>query len=683
MATVSPTLASRWRQQSSYWAREPGDGVGRPQMRVEVRSGRFNRRYDDWNGEPLGVRIAGTGGGQPWQAFWEELTPYVEIPGVASVRLEQDFQNNGITVATVEIDNVLYRETGAGNTLMHTVERGALAPFRGYAPPNRPGWDPALQNEWYDKLARNAQITIHQGYDGEEVKTFTGLIDDVDLTSDPDRITITCRDFGQLLTDQRMFGHVKNPYIRDPVTFVDRLTADAVKLVGYGAAASDEDTGGNYPPSHVTDLDADTYWRSRIYGAANATTWVQIRIPQGRYASFWLNPKWPGHEVYVSLYAKERTDGKPCRWNGQDIGVGWVENGLGNVPGANGGIPYVRKIDSASEVPAYYDFGPALPELECGPGSILRIHFRNLAPVEGDIEQIAGYRAGVQRLAARKRELSSEAKEKRWVLVDDAADVVRVILRWAGFKEWDVEGTGVRLKRPVVFNRGDFLIDCIRKMAEAVNYVFFINDPTSDDLSLGVPVFRKSRVLTEDAPVAAVRDRDLLTGIRVKMTDEPLAYVIRVRGRLATDEETGAGYLIGGGSQRRVKFTYYPPWARLENRLAGILKHVVHHDNKLTSTEDCEFACYYIALQEALEAITGSIEIPATPVVELDSFVAVEDLGTGIFSRLWVASRSSEFTNGETRAWTQSVGGTWVDTPDVIAMKDIINAAVLARGQSA
>lgn len=653
-----------------------------------IRTGRFNRREEEWSGDVVNARIAGFGvGGTPWQAFWEELSAYVEVPGVQSVRLEQDFQNNGITVATIEIENILYRESGAGDTLLHTVERGGLAPFRGYAPANRPGWSPSLQNEWYEVLARNAQITVWQGYDGEEVKTFTGLIDDVDLTSSPDRITLTCRDFGQILTDQRMFGHVKNPFVRDPVTFVDRLTADKVKLVGYGASASDQDTSKKYPPSHVSDLKNASYWRSRIYNVPGATTWVQIRLPQGRYASFFLNPKWAGHEVYVSLYAKERTDGRPIMWNGAPTGQGWVDHGLGDVPGENGGIPYVRKIENMSEVGAYYDFGAGLPEFECGPGSILRISFRELAPVEGtwmgiSEETTVGYRAGVQRLAARKRELSAEAKEKRWILVDDASDVVKVILRWAGFKEWDVEKTGVRLKRPVVFNRGDFLMECIRKMAEAVNYVFYINDPSDADLSLGIPVFRQPRVLTEDAPRLAARDKDLLTGIRVKITDEPLAYVIRVRGRLATEEETeGTGYLIGGGSERRVKYTFYPPWAREGNRLAGLLKHVVHQDNKLTTEEDCKFGCFYIALQEALESITGSVEIPATPVAELDSFAAIEDLGTGTFSRLWIASRSSEFLDGETRQWTQSLGGTWVDTPDVIAMKDIINWAVLTRGQ--
>jgi hypothetical protein len=70
----------------------------------------------------------------------------------------------------------------------------------------------------------------------------------------------------------------------------------------------------------------------------------------------------------------------------------------------------------------------------------------------------------------------------------------RCILRWAGFKEWEVENTGVRLKRPFVVNAGDFLIDAIQAaQTRRPASTFFIKDPTdADDLSIGVPVFRNA-----------------------------------------------------------------------------------------------------------------------------------------------------------------------------------------------
>jgi hypothetical protein len=128
------------------------------------------------------------------------------------------------------IANVLHREQGATSAdIFRTIERGALAPFRGYATPGLVGWDPGMQNEWFDVLARNAQITLYQSIDGEECKTFTGLIDDIDMEANPATITLTVRDFGQVLTDQRLFGWVKDPYVRDPVTFADRRSCAQVQ----------------------------------------------------------------------------------------------------------------------------------------------------------------------------------------------------------------------------------------------------------------------------------------------------------------------------------------------------------------------------------------------------------------------------------------------------------------------
>lgn len=687
MALVTPEFNAKYRQQSAAY----GAGA-HVSMRAEIRRGRFNRRYAPWPGPPVAAVIAGTEGkGNPWQAFWEETTSWVDLPNVLSFDLQQQLDNNGIQVVTLEVENILEREQGSGATLFRTIERGALAPYRGYSAPGFPGWDPAMQNEWFDMLARNSQITVYQALDDEEVKVFTGLIDDIDMTSRPDRITITLRDFGQVFTDQRMFGNVKNPYLRDPVTFADRLSADDRSKVGYGATASDQDSSGKYKPAYVLDLNKSTFWRSRSYNAYNATTWVQIRVPEGRYASFYVDPKYAGMKMYVCFFAKPRTDGEPCRFGGEDVGNTWIDGGgVGDdVPGDNGGNHFVRVIENVSSDARYYEFGDGAPEIECGPGSILRLAFRDLIPINegsqpaGEPDEGLDYRAGVNRLVAIKRQMKKEAVEKRWVLVDDAADVIRVICRWAGFKEWSIENTGVRLKRPVVFNRGDFLMDCMRKIAEAANYVFFMDDPSPDPDSIGIPTFRNPAVLYDYTPYVEFKDTELLTAISVKITDEPLAYVIRVRGRIATGDETaGTGFLIGGNSERRVKYTFYPPWSGPthfpggEDRLAGILKHVVHQDVKFTSEEDCKWACWYIALQEALASVTGTIEVPAHPALVLDQLVTVRDVGTGMRSRLWVAQRGVHFQAGEQATWKMTLSGTWVDTPDVVQMKNLINANV-------
>lgn len=682
MATPTDLLTELWRRQS---ADRTAGGAAKPALTAEIRQGRFSRRYAAWSGPEIKGRIAGGNNGAPWQAFWTPSSAYMPLPNVLSFRKDKDFSNNGITTATIELENVVYDELGSGETLVHLMRRGALSPYRGFNPPGRPSWPDGVQDAtWYRYLERNAQITVYEGYGDETVKSWTGLIDDIDLTAKPDRITVTARDFGQALSDQEMFGWNHDPLIKEPVTFIDKKQAEKLVKVGYDAEAGT--SSDHHPPSFVLDLDGSTYWRSRTYNTYAATDYIQIRIPQGRYETFYLWPKDEGMEAYISLYVKPRDDGKPNVWGEDAIADnGWIDmdgnmGGTPHVPGALGGVPYVKKLDYLDAKGHYH----VLPKaLECGKGSIIRVSFRNLAP------QAAGgmpgedvptpYAARVTRMVAMKRNLTKTAKEKHQVLIEDVSDAVRFILRWAGFKEWNIEDTGVRLQKPVAIGRDSSLMDAINKFRESVNFVFFMSDPSADDLSIGIPTFRSPRVLTEDDPITEVSEVDLLTGIRVKISDAPLAYVIRMRGRATKDDEptAGTGFLFGGGDVRRVKFTYYPPWARGDNgRLAGLLKHVLHQDNKFKTAEDCEFACYYTAMQEALESVTGTIEVPGYPGFELDSFVMVYDTATGLRSRLWVSNLSSEFTTGEESSYKVTLSGSWVDTPDVVAMKEVINAKV-------
>lgn len=691
MADVSGLLQLLWWGQSSGTAADPVW----PTATVQVRDGRFNRRYAAWDGEPIAATIAGGNNAAPWQAFWEPSEAYTDLPGVYSIHISQAFENNGVNVCTIDLENIAETAHSEGGFVFHAIERGYYSPFRGFAAPGRLGWPPEDQNAWYRKLNKKQQITITQGYLDVEAKTFTGLIDDIDLESAPDRITITCRSFsGSVLGEQRMFGNVKDPYLRSPVTFVDRRTSDKLRKVGYDAKASSEDVTLQYPPEHVLDTHS-SYWRSRKHADPDGTEWIQIRVPQGRYQTFYLWPKYANMRAYFSVYAKPRTDGNPTTFGGHSVSEGWIgigEGAIGTVPGAEGGIPYLKSIENIANQGHYHTFGEGsdAPEAELGPGSIIRVSFRNLAQVSGlDLppgEPGGAYRAGVVRMIAIKRALTSEALKQRWILVDDVADAVKVILRWAGYKEWNIENTGVRLKRKVTFSMDSFLIDAINKLAESTNYVFFENDPSAADLSIGVPTFRQSRVITEDLARAAVNDTELLTGMQAKITDEPLATVIRVRGRPADDEEVGGAFLIGtptADSIRRIHYTLFPSWSGHlptdTNDLAGILKHVVHLDPKLTSVEDCKFAALYIALQQALLSVTGQIEIPAFPGFEIDSFALVKDTGTGMFTRLLIATRDSTMQLGEEASYKQTLAGTWVDTPNVIAVKDLINQAILER----
>lgn len=677
MAEPSDALTANWRTQAH-------SGVGRPSLTATIRVGRFYRRYANWPGPPIGGRIAGGNNVQPWQAFWTPLSDSVEMPNILSFNKEKDFANNGISIATIEFENIHILEQGADTTLVHVMQRGAFAPYRGYRAPGRPAWPAGSKNLWYRILDRNAQLTFWEGYGDELVKTWTGLIDDVDLNSKPDRITVTARDFGQVLSDQDMFGWNHDPKIREPVTFIDKRQGEDLKKVGYDARAAT--AAANHPASYVLDTESDTWWRSRTYNTPHATDWIQLRVPLGRYETFYLWPKDAGMSCYISVFVKPRADGKHNLWGDTVLpDNGWVDLGLGDVPGDEGGIPFVKFLPRLDGKGHYHTFSRDAYSLalECGRGSIIRCSFRNLQEQRagelpaGEPEDLP-YAARVIRMVAMQRQLKKAAREKHMVLVDDVSDAVRFLLRWSGFKEWEVENSGVKLAKKVVIDRSMKVIDAINLFKEAVDFVFYMKDPSGDDLSIGIPVFRQSRVVTEDAPVTNISEKDLLTGIRVKITDEPLAYVIRMRGRAVKKKKPGTGFRLGGGDVRRVKFTYYPPWSRAEfgGRLAGQLKHVLHQDDKFATAEDCEFACYYVALHEALESITGTVEVPGWPGFELDDLVMVSDTGTGIRSRLWVSNLSSAHELGEQTSYKMTLSGAWVDTPDVVAIKKVINAKV-------
>lgn len=193
--SVSQTLHDRWRSR-----RHVGDA--RPTMTVQVRRGYLQRK-----------RVGGK-----WTAVWVPMAAYKTLPGVRSASLEQSFDSNGITTATVELANIAYREVVGALGPFHVPESGWFSPYRSYRPPAYPGLG-VQPNEWDRVLGTAAQLTIRQGYGDQMVTTFTGLLDSIDGTSQPPGLTLVGRDFGQLLTDCRLFGWNIDPEMRDPVHF--------------------------------------------------------------------------------------------------------------------------------------------------------------------------------------------------------------------------------------------------------------------------------------------------------------------------------------------------------------------------------------------------------------------------------------------------------------------------------
>jgi hypothetical protein len=675
---VPDLFRTRWRSGQHI-------GAAKPHQVVEICRGGSKRGYYHWTGDDVNARIYGERPSKPWMPKWNYYTDWVELPNVLEVGLNQDFDQNGLTVATVDLENVGFIEkTGLGG-VYHAIEHGFLSPFRGYNPATRPAKGPH-RNEWFNLLARMSRLRIWQGYgeperdgDGQIVANggsngawvFAGLIDEVDPEAHPDRVTVTARDFGKMLTDQRILMWNKSRTINDPVVFMDRLEADKVTAVGGAAAASSQRDG--HHARFVCDDSTKTAWMSRDHPSANVTEWVQIRVPAGRYEEIVIDPAYAEMECFVGFYAKSRvathgtvtgtgnvavgTNVKPPTMDGEVIGEGWIFAGLGDVPGGNGGWPYMRHIARLGEKQRVVKLNHTIV---CGDNSIVRIGLRRLKRITS-----GHYRAGITRLQARHRQRTVNLKETRIILVDDVSDMVKVCLRWAGFTEWEIETTGVRLKGRAVFNRSSFLIDPITKATEQTGFVFYVGDPSDSD-SRGVPVFRKNRALLEPpAELLEVRDSDLLTGIKVQISEEPLAWNIRVRGKETSNKKYVQA--VGGDTTRRIMAYYKPPWTRA-GRMAGVLKHVTHTYPELKTFDECLFAAYLIALGEALQAVTGVLQIPGNPGLNLDDQIGVLDTATGMNTRLWIANRSSTFHVGEQPSWVMTLGGSFIDTPDMTVL---------------
>jgi hypothetical protein len=706
------SVLSRWRS---------GDHVGeaKPTMRAYCRTVKLVRQFRRVSasnqhsimpGLPKGV-----GSNRIWQGKWVPKTAWVPLPNVLSFRGEQDFDANGVQTAEIVIDNVgvIEHESVGVAGIYHTLERGYYSPWRGYDPQ---GKRPAVgeQNEWYDILSdKSTEIIVLGGYGDAVVPLFQGLINDVDLTSRPDRITLTCRDGGQTLTDQHVFLNAKARHVPDPITFADRKAADRTEKVGQAAEASNQ--AGGHSPRFVLDNRNSTEWKSRDYDTPDPSNppWIQIGLPNGRYDSFVMKPRYEGVTCYVAIKARDRNapgDGGARKWiyNNHYSDGEWIDEGNGNIPGTN--IPWVKKIKRLKAKEATYD----LPDYGyvLGDDSKLRLYFTDLDRGKASESRGRAYRAGVIYLRGVKRKMRHEAKRNDWILVDDLSDVVKTVFQWAGLNDWEVETTGVRLRDNAVFNRGNFLIDIINAAAEQVGYVFYMKPPETfneseaaleslaDDASMGIAVFRQNQAMRRQSetldPVEVVEESTVLQGIQARLTDEPLAYNIRVRGKEAKPKRGGRP--LGGDRTYRYMYVYRPPWSRgqrgsfsyYENRdphreqspasednfrNANIKKYVVHHDEKLRSVDECKIAALFIAFREALEAAQATLEIPALPTVHLDHQIAVYDTGTGLSTRIWVGVRQIEFQAGPQAHFKMGLGGSLIDLPDIqIIRRELVRA---------
>lgn len=667
-------------EQEQRWLSGRHIGSSTPVLRSFVRRGHLERQYRNLPDKEVFAYVPGLKGPNAvWKAHWVADTDYVEVPNLSNCKGENDFEQNGVQQITAEFDNVNLTELEGVSGVFHKFERGFMAPSRGDAGFNEKA--AGQTNEWSGVMAdQGTQIIVLAGYGTAFFPVFLGLIDDCDLSSAPDKLTITARDMGKFLTDQHTFMDAKHLFVRDPITFCDRQRADETEDVGKNATAKSND--GSHFARFATDENDETAWISEGHDDPDELEWIEFTIPSCRIEDFKLLPRFGGMEMFVSVYATNQKvqNGGPARTTDEhDVGEGWVSfEKIGNVPGTD--IPYVSHFGAVKGEGGKYKIRHGGGGYVVGDNSRVRLWFRKLQKVSSGKQW--SYKAGVFTAEMLARTRKEAAKNFHWLLVDDVSDIVKTVLQWVGLTEWDIETVGSRLRDKIVFDRNTFLIDIIKKITEATSYVFYVKPPEEFDitdlskgnkknLSMGIAVFRENNAMTTEPREKryTVKDSNVITGIQPQFSDAGLAQSVRVRGKLISSWKAiqDPNYVPKRNDNvGRFFYNYRPVWARGGNAqaghgAAGLRKHEFHTDQLITSNYECKVACLLIAFRMALASRACSVQVPFFPPIDLDQQIAIYDEGTGISTRIWIASRDWEYVGGEERRFSMTLGGSMLD----------------------
>lgn len=667
--------------QRHRWLSMEHVGDSRPVLRAFVRKGHLDRHYKQLpRKEVFGFIPHLLGPNYVWYGQWVADTDFVEIPAVKDAKGDQDYTQNGVERVTMTLDNIaMIQEEGNLGALFHLIERGYYSPQRGQ-PSNR-GEIAGEKNAWFDTWKDGCtQIVIVAGYGEAVLPLHVGLVDKVRLTSRPDQIEVTMRNMGKFLTDQDVFLDAKNVWVRDPITFADRVT------VQEGPNVANQANAKNHKPGAAASLAVDGNTHSACvsdeFSDPASIWWIEFPLPSGKYIKTEVFPAYSDMEMFISIFTSNENvpgGGKARFPNGELLGEGWLDMGQGNIPGTS--IPFVNHIPGIRSSMTTYPVTYTGQHIISGDDTKIRLWFRHLHPAKSDNGKRNCYRAGVRECRIRDANIPATAKNNRWILVDDVANIIRMVLQWVGI-EAEVEDTGVRLASQVVFGRDKKLIDIINYIKEQVSYVFYVKPPDDFDvtdltkgnaknLSMGKAVFRQSSSMKEDPPetIESVRDDNLLTGVEVEF-DTVMPDSIRVRGTAVSDKiaknDPAHIHPLGADRTKRFQASYRPVWAR-ENSFgaANLRRPEVHYDDLLDSVYLCEVACLMIAYQAALSVSKGGIEIPMWPLIHLDHQTLLFDRGTGMSTRLWVVQRTWNWTGGENPEFKMNLAGSFIDVNDV------------------
>jgi hypothetical protein len=709
-------LTQRWRSRELI-------GDAQHALIVRLRPGYMKRGYLDEqridNNSPIYPPLIYEGRNiDCFKSVWTPTGPWKELPNIQSVKWSRSYNTqtggeNGGATGTIVMDNIGFPDVTGAAGLYHAIDRGYYSPGRGVTGSLRPKLWTDKANAWKQVLDAGWQVEVWEGYgtgtdvqlrstlfttpsgqqtyapaSGALARTYTGIVTNCEQESHPDHITLTTQDFSVFLTDQRVAGWNKALEIPSPVTFADRKrTEGEAKLSGPYRTSSN--SAGN-----------DGQWQSDPHTSQTDTSgWIEMTLPKGYYEQFFVNV--PATEtIAVSLYMADDT-GNMDRVH--PLPAGWVDL-TGPGTGTVNGYPYMRKMRVADSPSQRWDLGHSFNVPD---NSKLRLtitkRYQSNGSYYAGTDQFFVYQFGTDP-ANPPPGTPKTLKTHGWILVEDVAEIVRMIFIWAGFQEWHVEDFGWSLFVPYQVASNKFHIDVINDTLQQGNFIFYMGQPTNDDRSIGVPHFEYSTALNR-APtdMISVRDTDMTESLTLKWDLSDLPHVLRYRGAIVKGKTQG-GVLMGfgiDGMTRRWQATYYPPWsgqwrdlnppgggityitADHVRRDGGVLRQFTGTGGDMVQTQfesnaECLMACVLAALSYALNMTTVQFQIPGIAPLNLNAQMAVIDEATAVNSRVWLASIESEHVTGGSSGpghWRMTIGGALLDTDDVDTIRTDYNYA--------